>query len=108
MRLRLVPRKLLSTLRRDRDVGSKDPDGKQESAPKNSANVASAPPTPRTPAHEPHLGKHGPSLIAESLWDRAYAALGTEDRSLVEQYEKLLSKELPGTGVYGLRISYYD
>lgn len=108
MGLTSIPKKFLSALRRDRGVASKDADGNQDSAPKNGANAASAPSTPRTPAHEPHPPKHGQSPIAKSLWNRAYAALGTEDRSLVEQYEKLLSKELPGTGVYGLPICCYD
>jgi len=101
-------KKVLSPRRGRRGIASKGADGNQDSAPKKSANAAFAPSTPRTPAHEPHLPKHCQSLIAESLWDRAYAALGTEDRGLVEEYEKLLSKELPGTGVYGLPICCYD
>lgn len=54
---------------------------------------------PQMPAHDRHPPKHSQSHTAETLWDRAYAALRTENRSLVETYEKLLSKELPATGV---------
>lgn len=38
-----------------------------------------------------------------SLWDRAYAALGTEDPKLVENYEKVLSRELSRTSVYQIQ-----
>ncbi|KAK1772870.1 hypothetical protein QBC33DRAFT_522720 [Phialemonium atrogriseum] len=53
---------------------------------------------PQMPAHDRHPPKHSQSHTAETLWDRAYAALRTENQSLVETYEKLLSKELPATG----------
>jgi hypothetical protein len=39
----------------------------------------------------------------QSLWDRAYDALKTEDPRLVEKYEKLLSKELSKTSGYQLQ-----
>jgi hypothetical protein len=47
-----------------------------------------------------NLSKNGEANVALSLWDRAYAALRTEDQQLVENYEKLLSRELGKTGVH--------
>lgn len=45
---------------------------------------------------------YGPeSDTRQSLWDRAYANLETENSRLVEKYEKLLSRVLSDTSVYG-------
>jgi hypothetical protein len=49
----------------------------------------------RTPIADP--SEDGGSDTAQSLWDRAYGALKTENRRLVMKYEKLLSRELPKT-----------
>lgn len=53
------------------------------------------------PDHNPP--KDGGLDTAQSLWDRAYAALGMEDPELVENYEKVLSRELSKTSVYQLQ-----
>jgi hypothetical protein len=47
--------------------------------------------------------KDGGLDTAQSLWDRAYAALAIEDPELVENYEKVLSRELSQTSVYQLQ-----
>jgi hypothetical protein len=48
----------------------------------------------RTPVPRRNLSKDSGSDTAQSLWDRAYVALRTEDPGLVEKYEKVLSREL--------------
>jgi hypothetical protein len=53
------------------------------------------------PDHNPP--KDGGLDTAQSLWDRAYAALAIEDPELVENYEKVLSRELSQTSVYQLQ-----
>lgn len=53
------------------------------------------------PDHNPP--KDGGLDTAQSLWDRAYAALGIDDPKLVENYEKVLSRELLKTSVYQLQ-----
>lgn len=50
-----------------------------------------------------NLPRDGRLDTAQSLWDRAYDALGTEDPKLVENYEKVLSRELSKTSVYQLQ-----
>jgi hypothetical protein len=55
------------------------------------------------------LGSHPPSNhedspTIKSLWDRAYDTLGKDNRQLVEEYEKLLSKEAQKTGTHQLRV----
>ncbi|RYP21555.1 hypothetical protein DL765_002191 [Monosporascus sp. GIB2] len=52
-----------------------------------------------SPGHSPP--KDGSSDTPQSLWDCAYAALRSKDSELVENYEKVLSRELK-TGVYQL------
>jgi len=57
----------------------------------------------RTSVPGRNLPKDGRLDTAQSLWDRAYAALGTENPQLVENYEKVLSRELLKTSVYQLQ-----
>ena len=57
-------------------------------------------PPPPTTSDSPLIGLDKascPTLSPQSLWDRAYAALRARDRGLVEDYEKLLSRELSTT-----------
>ncbi|RYP80672.1 hypothetical protein DL769_002354 [Monosporascus sp. CRB-8-3] len=48
--------------------------------------------------------KDGASDTPQSLWDCAYAALRSKDSALVENYERVLSRELK-TGVYQLHAT---
>lgn len=57
--------------------------------------------TGKTPLGHDHYPSQITDRNAQSLWDRAYATLGTENARLVEKYEKLLSRVLPNTSVYG-------
>ncbi|PMD60187.1 uncharacterized protein K444DRAFT_629598 [Hyaloscypha bicolor E] len=45
----------------------------------------------------PTLPEQSRTIAVPSLWDRAYEALRKEDRQLVDNYEKLLSRELEKT-----------
>ncbi|KAH7232414.1 hypothetical protein B0J15DRAFT_409195 [Fusarium solani] len=73
------------------------------SAPKPAPSTAGPSPTVsiRPPASlesrtsPTQLEQSGPAV--RSLWDRAYDALREKDARLVEEYEKLLSRELPKT-----------
>jgi hypothetical protein len=38
--------------------------------------------------------------VAQSLWDRAYDALGKENAQLVKKYEELLRREIEEMSVY--------
>ena len=98
----------LKDLRRDR--GPKDSeelkrkqDGDSKDGPVNSA-ASSTPDSQiqlehcedgsRTPIAGRNPSKDGGSHTAQSLWNRAYSALKTENPRLVKKYEKLLSREL--------------
>lgn len=48
----------------------------------------------------PTLPEQSRTTAVPSLWDRAYKALRKEDRQLVDNYEKLLSRELEKTSIY--------
>jgi hypothetical protein len=69
-------------------------------------------PSPTASSNQPALhGTHTSPTLPEqsrttavpSLWDRAYEALRKEDRQLVDNYEKLLSRELEKTSMYQQR-----
>jgi hypothetical protein len=53
----------------------------------------------RTSITSRNPSKDGGSDTAQSLWDRAYGTLKTENPQLVKKYESLLSRELQKTSM---------
>jgi hypothetical protein len=50
--------------------------------------------------HTPPTLPEQSQTAVQSLWDRAYDALGNDNAGLVKKYEKLLSREIEEMSVY--------